>query len=88
MVDMLTMWFWAYVIGVFLAAAITLFAILVVIRGIMQRQKQDQDQKSPQKQTQQTQKPTREESPLERWKRGGLTLRHWQGVFHEAHHSH
>jgi hypothetical protein len=62
MVDMLTMWFWAYVIGVFLSAAITLVAIVVVIRAVMQPQERDQE--SPQR-------PKREESPLERWKRGG-----------------
>jgi phosphotransferase system glucose/maltose/N-acetylglucosamine-specific IIC component len=55
MIDMLTMWFWAYVIGVFLAAVITLFAIVVLIRAIMQPQE----------------KAKQEESPLERWKRGG-----------------
>ena len=62
MVDMLTMWFWAYVIGVFLSAAITLVAIVVVIRAVMQPQERDQE--SPQR-------PKRGESPLERWKRGG-----------------
>ena len=60
MTDMLTMWFWAYVIGVFLAAVITFFAIVVVVRAIMQPQERGS-----------TQKPKREESPLERWKRGG-----------------
>ena len=60
MTDMLTMWFWAYVIGVFLAAVITFFAIVVVVRAIMQTQERGS-----------AQKPKREESPLERWKRGG-----------------
>ncbi len=55
MIDMLTMWFWAYVIGVGLAAVITLFAFVVLIRAILQPQE----------------KAKRDESPLERWKRGG-----------------
>ncbi|MFO8003388.1 hypothetical protein [Thioalkalivibrio sp.] len=60
MIDMITMWFWAYVIGVGLAAVITVFAIVVLIRAVMQTQERES-----------AQKPKREESPLERWKRGG-----------------
>jgi len=44
MIDMFTMWFWAYVIGVGLAAVITLFAIVVVIRAIMLPQKPEQEE--------------------------------------------
>jgi len=53
---MLTMWFWAYVIGVGLGAVLTLFAIVVLIRAIL---------------LQPQEKSKREESPLDRWKRGG-----------------
>ena len=47
MIDMLTMWFWAYVIGVGLAAVITLFAIVVLIRAIMQTQERESAQTLP-----------------------------------------
>ena len=55
MADMLTVWFWAWVIGTVLGAVITVAAFIYGIAVLVSLSKKEK----------------KDESPLDRWKRGG-----------------